>query len=83
MNIHGVEFEVKWEEFKPYSSFFIPCLDWEAAREVILYECETHGIPAVVRFSVEDGIRGVRVWRVKETTPAAQLPEAPPSEASD
>jgi|DEB19_MinimDraft_3_1074340.scaffolds.fasta_scaffold75534_2 hypothetical protein len=83
MNIHGIEFEVKWEEFKPYSSFFIPCLDWEAARDVIYHECEEHGVPAVVRFSVEDGIRGVRVWRVKEATPESQPPAAPPPEVSD
>lgn len=69
MIIHGIEFEVKWEEFKPYSSFFIPCLDWEAARAVIYDECEERGIPVVIRFSVEDNIRGVRVWRIKEEEP--------------
>jgi len=81
MIIHGIEFEVKWSEFKPYSSFFIPCLDWEAAREVVFHECEERGIPVVIRFSVEDNIRGIRVWRVKE--PQDQPPSSPPSEVSD
>ena len=69
MIIHGIEFEVKWADFKPYSSFFIPCLDWEAVRTLIYKECEDRGFTVVARFSVEDGIRGVRVWRVKEEAP--------------
>lgn len=74
MIIHGIEFEVKWSEFKPYSSFFIPCLDWEAAREVVFHECEERGIPVVIRFSVEDNIRGIRVWRIKEEAPDSDEP---------
>lgn len=69
MIIHGIEFEIKWSEFKPYSSFFIPCLDWEAARTLVFDECEERGIPVVIRFSVEDNIRGIRVWRIKEEAP--------------
>lgn len=69
MIIHGIEFEIKWSEFKPYSSFFIPCLDWESARTVVFNECEERGIPVVIRFSVEDNVRGIRVWRIKEEAP--------------
>jgi hypothetical protein len=66
MIIHGITFDIDWDKFKPYSSFFIPCLDWEAAREVVFDECEKRGIPVVIRFSVEDNIRGIRTWRIKE-----------------
>jgi hypothetical protein len=64
MRIHTIEFDVDWEKFKPYSSFFIPALNWKYARDIVKKECKKRNLKVVVRLSVENGIRGVRVWRV-------------------
>lgn len=64
MQIHTIKFNVEWDKFKPYSSFFIPVLNWRYAKKIIKEECNKRGILVVVRLAVENGIRGVRVWRV-------------------
>lgn len=64
MQIHTIKFNVEWDKFKPYSSFFIPVLNWRYAKKIIKDECKKRGFLVVVRLSIENGIRGVRVWRV-------------------
>lgn len=64
MQIHTIEFEVDWSSFKPYSSFFIPALNWKQAKEIVQAACKKRRIPVVVRYSIENGVRGIRVWRV-------------------
>jgi hypothetical protein len=77
MKIHTIKFEVEWDKFKPYSSFFIPCLNWKYAKEIVKKECKKRNILVVIRLSIEDGVRGIRVWRVykHETAPV----QSPPS----
>ena len=64
MKIHTIEYDIDWKAFKPYSSFFIPALNWKYAKQIVRAECKKRKIPVVIRLSIEDGIRGIRVWRV-------------------
>lgn len=64
MKIHTINFEVDWDSFKPYSSFFIPALNTKQAKKIIREECDKRGFLIVSHVSVEDGVRGIRVWRV-------------------
>jgi hypothetical protein len=66
MRIHTVNFNVEWDKFKPYSSFFIPAMNYKYAKRIILEECRRQGVTVVARLSIEDDVRGVRVWRVYE-----------------
>lgn len=64
MRIHTIEYEVEWDKFKPYSSFFIPAMNYKYARKIIADECKRRGIPVVIRLAIENDVRGARVWRV-------------------
>jgi hypothetical protein len=66
MRIHTIEYDVQWKEFKPYSSFFVPALNWKQAREIVTAEAKKRGFQVVVRLSIEEGIQGIRVWRVQK-----------------
>lgn len=64
MKIHTIEYEVDWDKFKPYSSFFIPALNYKQAKEIVLAECMSRGFKIAARLSIENDVRGVRVWRL-------------------
>jgi hypothetical protein len=64
MRIHTIKYEIDWDKFKPYSSFFIPALNYAQAKETVLRVCAKRGFKAAARLSIEDGVRGVRVWRL-------------------
>lgn len=66
MRIHTVEYEVDWDKFKPYSSFFIPAMNYKYARNLIAAECKRRGFSVVIRLAIENDVRGARVWRVYE-----------------
>jgi len=64
MRIHNLSFEINWGEFKPGRSFFIPCLDTDTAKKEVKkvtkrlqYEVEMRGV-------IENGVKGLRVWRI-------------------
>lgn len=69
MKIHTIEYEVDWDKFKPYSSFFIPALNWKYAKHIVKEECKKRGFLVVIRLAIEDGVRGIRVWRVHKRIP--------------
>jgi hypothetical protein len=69
MKIHTIKYEVEWDKFKPYSSFFIPALNWKQAKQIVKEECKKRGLLVVARLTIEDGIRGIRVWRVYKREP--------------
>jgi hypothetical protein len=76
VKIHTIKYEVEWDKFKPYSSFFIPCLNWKYAKQIVLKESKKRKFLVVIRLSIEDGVRGIRVWRVykHEDTPVQSPP---------
>jgi hypothetical protein len=63
MILHTLNFVIDWEEFKPYTSFFIPCLDYKKAKKLIKAECDKRGYVVRIYVRIEDGILGVRAWR--------------------
>ena len=65
MQIHGIQFDVLWDEFKPHSSFFIPCLDTKLAKKVIREKCRGKKLKIRIKTVVENKVRGVRVWRLE------------------
>lgn len=64
MKVSGVNYEVNWKAFKRGTSMFFPCLDLRAARLEIRTVTDRLRIEVLLKYSVEDGIRGLRVWRL-------------------
>jgi hypothetical protein len=73
MIIHTIDFQVDWDKFVVGSSFFIPCLNWKKAKLIVQAECRSRGISTLARMSIEEGIRGLRVWRLDELAAAKQF----------
>jgi hypothetical protein len=64
MRIDGVSYELDWKKFKPGTSFFIPCLDPEKAREQLARTTSRLGVNVLTKVLIVDGVRGLRVWRI-------------------
>jgi hypothetical protein len=67
MRVEGLAYELDWQEFTVGSSFFIPCLDADKARKRVEDKMERLGYNVIVKLVIEDGVRGLRVWRVRRT----------------
>lgn len=64
MKIDGVEYTIDWGSFTVGSSFFIPCLRDADGIERIRRKMDRLGYKVLIKVVIEDGIRGLRVWRV-------------------
>lgn len=64
MKIEKVEYQINWSKFKRGYSFFIPCLDADAAVKVIRKEARRLKYKVTTKVTIEDGVRGIRTWRV-------------------
>jgi hypothetical protein len=64
MQVAGVNYEINWRGFTKGSSMFFPCLDPEAARREINVVTQRMQFKIITRIEVQDGIRGLRVWRL-------------------
>jgi hypothetical protein len=64
MLTNGVDYQIDWPAFKPGSSIFIPAIDTEAAIIAIKKESERLEFEYVHKIVIEEGIKGVRVWRL-------------------
>jgi hypothetical protein len=64
MRIEGVVYQINWKGFKRGASFFIPCLNPTAAAEEIEFVTDRLQYEIVTRTVIENGVQGVRVWRV-------------------
>jgi hypothetical protein len=65
MLIHGLSFRINWAKFAVGASFFIPCLDTEVALAEITTVTKRLGYKIKTQVSVDEGIYGLRVWRIK------------------
>lgn len=65
MLIEGVQYNLNWAEFTVGSSFFIPCVDAELAEQKLRKKLERLGYAVISKIVIEEGIRGVRIWRTK------------------
>ena len=64
MKIETVSFQINWRKFKKGYSFFVPCIDHEAARSSLAVVTKRLKIKTVSKVVIEDGIKGLRVWRL-------------------
>jgi hypothetical protein len=64
MNIEGIDYEVNWRAFQKGTSLFFPCLHVSRARAQLMVVVKRLRIKILVKASIENGIRGLRVWRM-------------------
>jgi hypothetical protein len=64
MFTNGVDYQIKWPEFKPGTSMFLPAINTKAAIEAITKESERLEFEFVHKIVIEDGVQGIRVWRL-------------------
>lgn len=64
MQIETVSYTISWRKFRRGYSFFVPCIDHNEAKRTIFAATKRVGIDVVMKVVVEDGIKGLRVWRV-------------------
>jgi len=64
MQIEGVTYELNWRRFKKGTSVFFPCLDYTRAKTQLLVVTDRLRVKVLTKPTIEDGIRGLRVWRM-------------------
>lgn len=64
MVVEKVAYKIDWRKFKRGTSFFIPCLDPKKAKPEILRTTNRLQMKVLMRTVIEEGIRGLRVWRL-------------------
>ena len=64
MKIETVSYQINWRNFKRGYSFFVPCIDSDAARAEVERTTRRLKLRVLTRVEVQDGIKGLRVWRV-------------------
>lgn len=64
MKVETVSYLINWQRFKPGTSFFVPCIDVEAARRSVAEVTRRLRIKTVDKVTIQDGVKGLRVWRV-------------------
>ena len=65
MRVHGLSIEIDWSKFKPGRTFFIPCLDLETAKTELVAVTKRLKYSVEMRGVIENGVKGLRVWRIK------------------
>jgi hypothetical protein len=63
MKIERVWYQVDWAKFRKGHSFFVPCIDVEEAKYEVLRVTGRLEIDVIMKVVVEDGVKGLRVWR--------------------
>jgi hypothetical protein len=64
MRVAGIAYQINWKQFKRGTSFFLPCLNSTEALEEVQRITKRLRYEVVCKVVIEDGIRGVRTWRV-------------------
>jgi len=64
LEIEGVRVVIDWDEFIVGSSFFIPCIDDSSVKNKLATLAAAQEIKIKTRARIENGLWGVRVWRV-------------------
>ena len=65
MLVDGVDYNVDFTKFKVGSTFFVPCIHPKIAKKDIKTRAKRLGFKVGMKFLIEDGYRGLRVWRLK------------------
>ena len=65
MRVNNLSYDVEWRRFKVGASFFVPCLWIEEGRAEIKRVTKRLGFRVLVKPVIEEGIKGLRVWRTR------------------
>jgi hypothetical protein len=65
MKINNLDYRIDWRKFKRGTSFFVPCLKIDEGKEAILVVTKRFGFRVAIKPVIEDGFKGLRVWRIK------------------
>jgi len=64
MKIETVHYEINWAKFRRGYSFFVPCIDIDKAKTELNRVGRRLKMKLLTKVVVEDGIKGLRVWRL-------------------
>ena len=64
MQIEGVTSDINWRAFRKGTSMFFPCLDPRRAKAQLMVVMDRLRVEVLVKPTVENGVRGLRVWRM-------------------
>ena len=64
MKIETVTYRLDWAKFRKGYSFFVPCIDAKEARTTIAAISNRLKMDIVTKVVIEDGVKGLRVWRI-------------------
>ena len=64
MIVEDIDYDINWDQFKAGYSFFIPCLNPKQAFKEIKPTLRRLKYKFFSKVVIEDGVRGIRVWRV-------------------
>jgi hypothetical protein len=65
MRVNQLSYNVDWTKFKVGWSFFIPCLRTEEGKQEVLAVTNRFGYKVAIKVVIENGVRGLRIWRVR------------------
>jgi hypothetical protein len=65
MRILNIPLLVKWDKFKPGTSFFVPCIDRKLTQRFVEEEAARLKFKIICKQVIEKGIYGLRVWRIE------------------
>lgn len=64
MQVEKVSYNINWKNFRRGYSFFIPCLNPREAKKEILCTTNRLKLKVLTKVVIEEGVRGLRVWRI-------------------
>jgi len=64
MRIQGISYDINWRNFRVGTSFFVPCLDDSSAKKEVLRTTKRLRVNVFIKVVVEEGVKGLRVWRI-------------------
>ena len=64
MKLSGVNYDISWKKFRRGTSFMVPCLDPKATKAELGITLKRLKINVFIKVVIEEGIRGLRVWRL-------------------
>lgn len=64
MQIETVPYQIDWAKFHKGYSFFVPCVDHQAARQALQVVAKRLKMEVITKVVIVDGVKGLRIWRV-------------------
>jgi hypothetical protein len=65
LEIEGIQVQIEWHKFRIGSSFFLPCIAHGRMASGITQRAESRGFKVKIIPRIENGMWGIRVWRIR------------------